>query len=224
MVKIGYCCCLVLFDFRAEIPRPTTEDVQNLQTPVKKWDKLPTSPGWPDFVCLTDWVFVSKGEIRSKVFWRPNTEAKGLPSTLDHGQSSSPQDPERKKKKKKNNDNNTSTKRSKKYTLLATRLIYSKNRIDLFKKRHGHPLSSQQCFKSSRNLFTWIMPRWSKDGFFSWMSLSTTLLVWKDLSDAAHLRCQGLLTGNPWIHTPHETKRDGSRSTPHLKKPLTFTP
>lgn len=57
-------------------------------------------------------------------------------------------------------------KRSKKYTLLATRLIYSKNRIDLFKKRHGHPLSSQQCFKSSRNLFTWIMPRWSKDGFF----------------------------------------------------------
>ena len=98
-------------------------------------------------------------------------------------------------------------KRSKKYTLLATRLIYSKNRMDLFKKRRGHPLSSQQCFKSSRNLFTWIMPRWSKDGFFSWMSLSTTLLVWKDLSDAAHLKCQGLLTGNPWIHTPHETKR-----------------
>ena len=156
MVKIGYCCCLVLFDFRAEIPRPTTEDVQNLQTPVKKWDRLPTSPGWPDFVCLTDWVFVSKGEIRSKVFRRPNTEAKGLPSTLDHGQSlsSSQKKTERKKKKKKkkknNNNNNTSTK---KYTLLATRLIYSKTRINLFKKRRGHPLSSQQCFKSSRNLF-----------------------------------------------------------------------
>ena len=113
-MKIGYCCCLVLFDFRAEIPRPTTEDVQNLQTPVKKWDKLPT------------WVFVSKGEIRSKVFWRPNTEAKGLPSTLDHGQSSSPQDPER-KKKKKNNDNNTSTKKIKK-------VHFASYTVDLFKK------------------------------------------------------------------------------------------